>query len=161
MAATHIFSTFCSLFGFSPSLTFTIELLWLSSSLVILFGSGSGLDDFQIPPHRQAVAVICKATGRQYQTRQIAFRFFPFFSDENIVDQGLTFFTFEVRTNPPRISMTNNFYLTPCLAESRCKSCPSQVFLGVRSTAGLFKNLQKLCVHPRRDNRQSDQRSES
>jgi tetratricopeptide (TPR) repeat protein len=31
----------------------------LSSSLVILFSSGSGLDVFQIPPHRQAVAVGC------------------------------------------------------------------------------------------------------
>ena len=44
----------------SPGLTFTIELLLLSSSLVILFGLGSGLDVFQIPPHRQAVAVVRK-----------------------------------------------------------------------------------------------------
>jgi hypothetical protein len=40
--ATNIFSTFCSLFSFSPGLTFTIELLLLSSSIVILFGCGSG-----------------------------------------------------------------------------------------------------------------------
>ncbi len=30
-------------------------------------------------------------------------------------------------------------YVTISLAESRCESCTSQVFLGVRSTAGLYK----------------------
>ena len=52
-----ISSSFCSLSAAGPGLTFTIKLLWLSSTLVILFGCGSALDDFQIPPHRQAVAV--------------------------------------------------------------------------------------------------------
>jgi hypothetical protein len=41
----------------SPGLTFTIELLYLTSASVILFSSGSGLDVFQMPPHRQAVTV--------------------------------------------------------------------------------------------------------
>jgi len=35
----------------------------LASSFVFLLGCGSGLDDFQIPPHRQAVSV-----GRNYKT---------------------------------------------------------------------------------------------
>ena len=38
-------------------MTFTIELLLLSTTLVILFSSGSRLDVFQMPPHRQAVPV--------------------------------------------------------------------------------------------------------
>jgi hypothetical protein len=32
-----------------------------------------------------------------------------------------------------------NYYLPISLAESRWKSCLSQVFLGIRGTAGLFK----------------------
>jgi hypothetical protein len=64
--ATNIFSTFCSLIGSSPGFTFTIELLLLSSSSVILFGSGSGLEVFQIPPHRQAVTVSCNTVRPLY-----------------------------------------------------------------------------------------------
>jgi hypothetical protein len=38
----------------------------LASSFVFLLGSGSGLDDFQIPPHRQAVSVACKLIMTHY-----------------------------------------------------------------------------------------------
>ena len=58
--ATNIFSTFCSLFGFSSSLTF----FNLALVLIIIFCNFTQqqlrADDFQMPPHRQAVAVACK-----------------------------------------------------------------------------------------------------
>jgi hypothetical protein len=41
----------------SRGLTFTIELLLLTSFLVILFGSGSEPDFFQVPPHHQGVSL--------------------------------------------------------------------------------------------------------
>ena len=53
----NIFSTFCSLFGFSssrritPSNRINNELLFINLAAV-------RADDFQIPPHRQAVTVV-------------------------------------------------------------------------------------------------------
>jgi hypothetical protein len=46
---TNIVSIFCSVFTSKPGQTLNI------STLMALFGSGSGSDPFQMPPHRQAI----------------------------------------------------------------------------------------------------------